>query len=302
MELRQLRYAVLAAQTRSFSRAADILGVKQSTLSRRILLLEQRLGVVLFERSTRGAQPTAAGRPFLETARRVIEDVDAMARYAKAVSQGVAGRLAIGFSGSLSAGNLRATLFDYAHRYPEVEVDTVEQGWEGLSRGLQSAMVDVAIAVGDERRPGLRMLSLWSERLLVALPKGHRLAAADLIHWRDLKDETFLLAHQDPGPEVEDLLIAKLGDPARRPKIVVRRLSRENVLNMLDARGRVTLVSEASLGAQPVGVVTRPILEGTGQMRISYAAYWRHGNDNPALARFLALLRERHPFLEDGPG
>lgn len=299
MELRQLRYAVLAAQTRSFSRAAEILGIKQSTLSRRILLLEQRLGVVLFERSTRGVLATAAGGPFLETARRVLEEIDGMMSQAKAVSRGEAGRLAVGFSGSLSAGNLRATLLDYVHRYPGVDMDTVEQGWERLSRGLQSAMVDIAIVSGDGQRPGLRMLSLWSERLLVALPKGHPLTSADRVHWRDLKDETFLLTQHDPGPEIEDLLIARLADPVQRPNIVTRRLSRENVLNMLDARGRVTVVSEASLGAPPASVVTRPIHDGTGQARISYAAYWRGENDNPALARFLTLLRERHPAPDE---
>lgn len=54
IELRQLRYAVLTADTQSFSRAAATLNVKQSTLSRRVLQLEDRLGVKLFERTTRG--------------------------------------------------------------------------------------------------------------------------------------------------------------------------------------------------------------------------------------------------------
>jgi DNA-binding transcriptional LysR family regulator len=55
IELRQLRYAVQTADTQSFSRAAATLNVKQSTLSRRVLQLEDRLGVKLFERTTRGA-------------------------------------------------------------------------------------------------------------------------------------------------------------------------------------------------------------------------------------------------------
>ena len=62
IEIRQLRYAVATADSQSFSRAAATMNVKQSTLSRRVGDLEIRLGVKLFERTTRGAQPTENGR------------------------------------------------------------------------------------------------------------------------------------------------------------------------------------------------------------------------------------------------
>jgi DNA-binding transcriptional LysR family regulator len=60
--IKQLRYAVATADTTSFSRAASALNVKQSTLSKRIALLEDRLGIALFERTTRGAVPTESGK------------------------------------------------------------------------------------------------------------------------------------------------------------------------------------------------------------------------------------------------
>jgi DNA-binding transcriptional LysR family regulator len=70
IEIRQLRYAVLTADTQSFLRAAAAPNVKQSTLSRRVMQLEDRLGVKLFERTTRGAEPTVNGKVFIEQARR----------------------------------------------------------------------------------------------------------------------------------------------------------------------------------------------------------------------------------------
>lgn len=79
IEIRQLRYAVLTADTQSFSRAAAALNVKQSTLSRRVMQLEHRLGVKLFERTTRGAEPTENGRAFIEQARRIVTDVENLA-------------------------------------------------------------------------------------------------------------------------------------------------------------------------------------------------------------------------------
>ena len=85
VEIRQLRFAVMSADLRSFSRAAARLNVKQATLSRSVLQLEDKLGVKLFGRTTRGAEPTEAGKVFLETARRIITDLDNLQTTARAV-------------------------------------------------------------------------------------------------------------------------------------------------------------------------------------------------------------------------
>ncbi len=98
IEIRQLRYAVMTADTQSFSRAAAALNVKQSTLSRRVMQLEHRLGVKLFERTTRGAEPTENGRAFIEQARRIVTAVENLLTTARAVSYGEQGRVAVGYS------------------------------------------------------------------------------------------------------------------------------------------------------------------------------------------------------------
>jgi len=87
LELRQLRYAVIAAEAHSFRQAAQILRVRQTTLSKRILLLEQRIGVTLFERTKRGAVPTRAGLEFTRNARRIFDEVELLRINAKAVSR-----------------------------------------------------------------------------------------------------------------------------------------------------------------------------------------------------------------------
>lgn len=103
IEIRQLRYAVLTADTQSFARAAATLNVKQSTLSRKVLQLEDRLCVKLFERTTRGAEPTENGKVFIEQARRIVTDVDNLQTTARAVSYGEQGRLAVGYTGRICA-------------------------------------------------------------------------------------------------------------------------------------------------------------------------------------------------------
>lgn len=149
IEVRQLRYAVLTADAQSFTRAAAVLNVKQTTLSRRVMDLELRLGVKLFERTTRGAEPTETGKVFLEAARRIVTDVDNLRTTARAVSYGEQGRLAVGYSSSLTSGNLRHAFSDYLTRYPDVQFDGVEAGPDKLLNGLQSRTIDVAVAPSD---------------------------------------------------------------------------------------------------------------------------------------------------------
>lgn len=121
LELKHLRYAVAATRYRSFRKAADALGVKQSTLSRGIAQLEARLGVILFERTSGGVRLTMAGDEILRTSMHLVETLDQMISTARNIGNGDAGHITVGFYTSLSAGNLRASLVEYAARFPKVD-------------------------------------------------------------------------------------------------------------------------------------------------------------------------------------
>ena len=149
IEIRQLRYAVASADTMSFSRAASSLSVKQSTLSKSIAALEEQLGVKLFERTTRGAIPLESGKTFLEIARRILTEIDNLKTTARAVEYGERGKIVVGFSTSLSAGNLKMALGDYLDRFPDVQLDGLEASAERLIGGLQTRIIDVAIHAGE---------------------------------------------------------------------------------------------------------------------------------------------------------
>jgi DNA-binding transcriptional LysR family regulator len=117
--LKHLRYAEVAERCGSFRKAADLLAIKQSNLSRRVRQLEEQLGIALFERTNGGVRPTPAGRGFINGARRVLIELQIVIDGAKAVGRGDAGYLTIGFYTSLSAGNLRASLVEYGRLFPQ---------------------------------------------------------------------------------------------------------------------------------------------------------------------------------------
>ena len=301
IHLRQLRYAIAAADYRSMRRAAEALRLKESTLSRCVRDLEADLDVVLFERSRAGVRPTVAGAAFIAGARRVVQEVEGIISMAKSAGRGEAGHLRLGFYNSLSAGSLRATLLDYGQRFPQIEVKTVEAARERLIDGLAIGALDVAIVTGDPTLGESQALALWSERILVALPEAHPLASQEIVRWGDLRGETFLIGEHDPGPDVHDLLIANLATPGDRPRVVKHDVSQASIKALVGLGYGVTLVSDACLGAHYAGVVYREARDTKGGCRIGYAARWSKDNDNPALTPFLRLLRERYPALR-APG
>ena len=135
-------------------------------------------------------------------------------------------------------------------------------------------------------------MPLRSERVLVALPEGHQQAAKKAIYWTDLRNETVLLSHYDPGREIEDLLLAKLISTADRPKIERHDVSR-GIIKTLISMG---MVAESDIGVTFAGLTYREVRNGTGPSQVNYSGHWRKDNDNPGLANFLKLLSERYPL------
>ena len=293
--LDQLQHAIAAADYGSFRQAAEVLSVKQSTISRSIQLLEYSFGANIFERSSGGVRATPAGRHFLRVARSIVEQLDALATTTKASGRGEAGRLAVGFCTSLAAGNLRASLLDLIHKFPQIELATVERRRAHLMTALRNGVLDVLILTGGISSQSTGRKPLWNERVLVVLPAEHPLAERVVIYWTDLRDETVILSRYDLGSEIEDLLVSKLASPDDRPKIVRHDISRGIVKSLVTMKVGVSLVLESDAGATLSGLVYRELRDGSGPSVLSYSAYWQKDNENPALETFLKLLSERYP-------
>lgn len=297
--IRQLRYAVAAANHGSFYRAARALDIEQSTLSRNILKLERAVGMPIFERSRAGVTMTLAGRAFIRGAKPMVASADKLVAMMRAAGQGCAGGLRLGHNSSISAGNLRATLMSWHEAHPDVEVECVEADRSVLLAGLDTSEIDIAILMGAAGQNGFRCEPLWSERMLVALAASHPLAARDVVHWTDLRGERFLLPVADPGPEMRDLLLGRLSVSGTKPDIRMHQSSRETILSVLGGNSGVSIVCEGSTGARYPDVVYRPIHGEQGPALTGYSGCWLDDNGNPALRRFLGFIKARYALSFD---
>ncbi|MBA3677955.1 MAG: LysR family transcriptional regulator [Sphingosinicella sp.] len=298
-EIRQLRYAIAAADHGSFYRAARFLDVEQSTLSRNILKLERAIGMPIFNRSRAGVSMTMAGSAFISGAKPMVDSADKLVAMMRAAGQGRAGGLILGHNSSISAGNLRATMMGWHDEHPGVEVECVEADRSVLLARLDTGEIDVVILMGAASHDGYRCEPLWSERMLVALPAAHPLAERGVVHWTDLRGERFFLPVSDPGLELRDMLLGRLAVSGTKPDIRMRQSSRETILSILGSGSGVSIVCEGSTGARYPDVVYRPIHGEQGPALTGYSGYWRDNNGNPALRRFLNFIKARYALSFD---
>jgi len=290
IDIHLLRYALAAAETGSFRQAADQFRIKQSTLSKHILYLEQRLGLSIFTRSTRGVVPTRTGTFFLDRARYIVEDLDALGRETSAIAKGQRNALRIGLGYPLVPSELSGALRSYADADPGTAIEAIEGSRASLLRGLRTDRIDVAIFPGLSPGTEIRSFAFWSEQVSIAIAADHPLASQDRIYWSDLRACTFLVAAAEPGPDIAQMIRARLSSPGHAPRIETQAVSQESLLPLVSGnRVTVSYGFRAKAGPCDAPVFCVPH-DAFGATRLEQGVHWSPRNNSPALARFLDHL------------
>jgi hypothetical protein len=132
--------------------------------------------------------------------------------------------------------------------------------------------VDVAIMTNCRSGWDDRALSLWTKRVIVALPERHPLIEHGAASWRQLANERLILPLHGPGPELKSLLGAKLnGDKSHR--VLHQECGLDRLLSLVSAEYGVMLMLEGGTGLKQEGVVYRDIQEDTEPTRLGFTAY-----------------------------
>lgn len=259
--------------------------VDQSNVSRALKQLEDNLGVALFERARSGVRLTPAGQRFLSEVAPALEQLESASRSARAALRAEAGLLRIGILTSLAGGFLRQLVQNYAEKHPRVTIDVRDGGRRQHLAAVRARRLDAAIVTGSEPVPGCETRELWRERVHVALPEGHPLAARAKLDWPDLKAEHFIVSRGEPGPEVHDYIVRRSADYSTYPDVEEKGALQDTLMNLVGLGQGITLVSAAWTAVKVPGLVLRPL---TAQADIvPFSAVWSSENDNPAFLRFL---------------
>jgi len=289
MELRHLRYFVTVGEEQHYGRAAERLHIAQPALSRQIQDLEREIGFKLFDRLSRGVKISAAGKLFLEDARRILQQVDQATQRARRVAFGQSGTLRIGFVESISwHGVVPESFRQFRERRPDVELQlrplsSLEQ-IEAVHSGQLDAGFVFSIANTDS---ALARREVASVDLMVAAPKGHPLSKLKKVRLRDLNGAAFIWFPRRESPIYYDHLMNEcFRGGLKSPRIVQEGVNEATILSLVSCGLGVAFVSSETQWRCPQSVVLLPVVDLN--LPLPFALVWRKDNASALLANFLA--------------
>ena len=288
MELRHFRYVIAVAEELNFGRAAERLNMSQPPLSHQIRLLEEELGVKLFERTKRHVALTEAGIRLVEEARKVLAQVDQATRVTSRIGKGELGHLSIGmlWERTVMVESLRI----FGERYPEVHVQLHRLSTAQLFRGLVEEQLDVGFTiVTSPKKATLIYETLAWEPLIVGLPPGHHLVGVERVPLRALAKERYIMFKRDKNPSLYDEMIAVCRNAGFSLNVVHEVDSVTSLVALVAAGLGVALFPSAAVDVRPNGVVFRH-LEGRMPQTESVMVY-RRGVPSNVLRVFLDIVR-----------
>jgi len=282
-DITALQTALLVREHLGFRRASEVMGVNQSVLSRRVLALEDALGVSLFQRHAGGARPTGAGERFLCEVQQALFLLQRAAAQAGAAGRGEVGRLRLGHVWPVSAGPAEELLRVYRRGAGDVEVDLRESSAAGLAGAILESEVDVALMDADDAPPAFDRLMLWSEPWLLATPLDGPDAAAA---WREGAIPPVLCCSNEDWSRIQRFVVERGGPPGG---VRVQHTSHDGVLSLVAAGAGWAIVPQSVATATRAAVRFSPLPGRPASLRL--CAAWLNENDNPTLRRFLSLMR-----------
>lgn len=291
LDLRNIRAVAIVAEQGSLRKAAFILGASQSAITRRIQILERRLGYSLLERDNRGSRLTAAGAEFLKAVGPSLIQFDRAIQLGAAVDRGDSGELRVGVLSSVPSGCLSDLFQTFREGSKGVKLILQEgTGEENLLR-LTLGQLDVSLVAQDDGFEGYERIELWREKLVIVLPSGHALARQGSLQWEDVQRETFVIPRGGPGPNLVRHIRQRLRVPGVEPEIEYQDIGPLGVISLVRMGFGITLTCAAAVDLLSPGIEIRPLV---GEVdTVTLGAVWSRNNPNRALRRLLNLMREK---------
>jgi DNA-binding transcriptional LysR family regulator len=289
-ELRDLECFLAVVEHKTFHRAAKACGVAQPPLSRRIAALERELGGALFSRNSRRTQLTELGAVFAREARVVLEQARVAQRVAADFNRGLTGHLRVGYVGSSGYTIVPLAMRSFRGAFPQTTITVEAILGHRQVEALRIGTIDVAINRGPVDSSGLRVQRLRSDRFLLALADGHRLANRKRVPVTELVEEPFVALSPTPMGGTSDIVRAICANAGFLPH-VVQEVDTYAVLVTCVAMGiGIALVSESIRSFSVRGVAFRELSPEPPAADLNALA--RASDTNPLIPVFVEHLLE----------
>lgn len=289
IDLRRLRYFVCLADELHFGRAAERLGIAQAPLSQQIKLLEERLGVTLFHRTTRRTQLTSAGDTLLRHARDLLEGVDRAVAHTRATAGESSGRIMIGGTHVAMSHVIPRVLAEFRKIRPAVIAEVVPKGTAEQLRMLASGEINVAFIRPTDRAAFMQMETLTSEGFVAVLPKDHPLTEKPQLALADFAGEWLVGYAPVLGAYYSNIVLSELHRAGVNPRVVMQCTHTMAILTQVASGLGVAIVPAWISTVQSPLVEFRPVPELPKAVDLAVA--WPSRESSLEVLEFVATAR-----------
>jgi DNA-binding transcriptional LysR family regulator len=294
MDTRQLEAFCAVVERKSFSQAAERLGVTQPAVSLQIRSLEERLGRKLIDRSGRRVEPTEAGLALYRGAQRVLAAEEQLLADLADETGELQGRLAIGASTGPGAHLVPLLLAELAREHPSLSVALSVGDTDAIIERVAERELELGVVGARGRHRSVDFEPLMRDEIVLAVPPGHRFAGRE-VSLEELQEETIVSMQE--GAAMRHVIADVLRRAGLSAKLLDSRLElglQESVKNVVAAGEGVAFIALAGMEAElAAGTLARARVEGVELARELYVVRPRGRTPTRAAEAFLALARER---------
>ncbi|MCG7208673.1 MULTISPECIES: LysR family transcriptional regulator [Streptomyces] len=288
----RLAYFAGVARTEHVTRAAQELGVPQSTLSRAMARLEEDLGVDLFTRHGRTVSLTPAGRTFLTSVERALGEVQRAADEVRADADPTTGKVAFGFLHTMGAETVPGLLQAFRVDHPRIRFSLVQNYGEAMIEKLRAGELDLCLTSPVPDAPDLVARRLDEQKLRLVVPADHRLAARRRVRLAEAADETFVTL--EPGYGLRRITDDLCKEAGFRPRIAFEGEEAETLRGLVAAGLGVALLPPPVFPRPGVAELTVTAPRAAREIGVA----WLDGHpDTPPVTAFKKFLLSRRGNL-----
>ncbi|RYY27092.1 MAG: LysR family transcriptional regulator [Sphingomonadales bacterium] len=288
MDLRQLRYFMMVADERNFTRAAERLHIAQPPLSRQIQLLEAELGAELLDRRERPLRLTPMGVLFREQAVQILGRVEDMRTMMSQAISTERRRFNVGFVASTIYARLPTLIRQFRAEAPKVDLGLIETVSLDQITALKEGRIDVGFGRIRFEDASVRRTVLREEKLVAAVASGHPLAKeTQPISLARLAEEPLIVYPRSPRPSYADQVLSIFRDYGQEPRVAHEARELQIAVGLVAAEEGICIVPE-SVGMSRVADVR--YMDIAEHVTSPIIMSQRVGDHNPELELFASII------------
>ena len=297
MDTRQLAAFCAVVERKSFSQAAERLGVTQPAISLQVRALEKRLGTQLLDRSGRRVEPTEAGLRLYRGAQRLLALEEQLVEEVAGADEGdLSGELSIGASTGPAAIVIPLLLCEFAQQNPGVKVLLTVHDTQSVVDLVAERELELGIVGAARRHRSVRFDPLFRDEVILICPPGHRFAGRT-VGLDELREEQLIVMQEGAG--VRQMVEDELRERGLRLRDLDVRLElglQESVRSAVQAGYGITFISRSAVETDlAAGTVAAARVEGLDPTREISLVRAAGRTPTRAAEAFVAFARERLP-------